>query len=53
MWQAWLIGILGIWVVVIAYLGLSSSTLTWVFGSYGHHHRDSGFLGHDEKDVIP
>ena len=35
--------------------------LPWTFkqhinlgiGSYGHHHRDSGFLGHDEKDVIP
>ena len=30
MWQDWLNGILGIWVIVIAFLGFTGSTLTWV-----------------------
>jgi hypothetical protein len=29
MWQDWLNGILGIWVIVIAFLGLTGSSLEW------------------------
>ena len=29
MWQDWINGILGIWVIVIAFLGLTGSAFTW------------------------
>ena len=29
MWQNWVNGILGIWVIVVAFLGFTGSTLMW------------------------
>ncbi len=29
MWQQWINGILGLWVIVIPFLGLTDGTLTW------------------------
>jgi len=29
MWQQWVNGILGLWVIVVAFLGFTGSTLLW------------------------
>ncbi len=35
MWQHWISGILGLWVIVIPFLGLTDATLTWALALTG------------------
>lgn len=45
MWQAWIIGILGLWVIIEPYLNMSSTANTWVLVITGAVIAILGFWG--------
>ncbi len=45
MWQQWINGILGLWTLVLAFMGLAGSTLTWTLAITGAVIAILGFWG--------
>lgn len=45
MWQQWVNGILGLWVIVVAFLGFTGSTLMWTLAITGIVVAVLGFWG--------
>jgi hypothetical protein len=45
MWQQWVNGILGLWVIVVAFLGFTGATLMWTLAITGIVVAILGFWG--------
>lgn len=45
MWQQWINGILGLWVIALAFIGLTGTTLTWTLAITGIVVAALGFWG--------
>jgi hypothetical protein len=50
MWQQWINGILGLFVLVLAFIGLSGTTLTWTLAITGAVVAILGFWGASAHD---
>lgn len=51
MWQQWMNGILGIWVVIVPFLGLSATAFTWTLVVTGIVVAVLGFWGAAEHET--
>lgn len=45
MWQQWINGILGLWMIIVPFLGLQGSTFTWTLAITGVVVAILGFWG--------
>ncbi len=51
MWQQWINGILGLWVIAIPFLGLSASAFMWTLAITGIAIAVLGFWGAGEQSA--
>lgn len=49
MWQQWLNGILGLWIIIVPFLGMQGSSFTWTLAVTGVIVAVLGFWGALEK----
>ncbi len=52
MWQQWINGILGLWVILLAFLGLTGSALTWTLAITGIVVAILGFWGATNYNTV-
>lgn len=52
MWQQWLNGVLGLWVIVVPFLGLSATANTWTLAITGIVVAILGFWGASEQAAM-
>ena len=52
MWQQWVNGVLGLWVLLVPFLGLTDAQNTWTFASTGLVIAILGFWGASEHATM-